>query len=68
MSRSILLRPKGGGTGGDGDMTKDVYDTNADGVVDTAEGVKSGASLPESASEGHMFFKTDTNELYVWHD
>jgi len=56
-----------GGTG-NGDMQTATYDTDIDGVVDKAEGVVTGTTLPDTASDGELFGKTDSKELYIWFD
>jgi len=51
-----------------GDMETATYDTDIDGVVDKAEGVVTGTTLPGTASDGELFGKTDSKELYIWFD
>jgi len=53
---------------GAGDMQTATYDTDIDGVVDKAEGVVTGTTLPGTASDGELFGKTDSKELYIWFD
>jgi hypothetical protein len=53
---------------GAGDMQAATYDTDIDGVVDKAEGVVTGTTLPGTASDGDLFGKTDSKELYIWFD
>jgi hypothetical protein len=51
-----------------GDMQTATYDTDVDGVVDKAAGVVTGTVLPDTASDGDLFGKTDSKELYIWFD
>jgi len=51
-----------------GDMQTATYDTDVDGVVDKAEGVVTGTVLPDTGSDGELFGKTDSKELYIWFD
>lgn len=51
-----------------GDMQTATYDTDVDGVVDKAAGVVTGTVLPDTASDGELFGKTDSKELYIWFD
>ena len=52
----------------DNTLAVTTYDTDADGVVDKAEGVVTGTVLPATASDGELFGKTDSKELYIWFD
>jgi hypothetical protein len=57
-----------GGDGGglDSDvMSKSTYDIDEDSVVDKAEAVNKGTSLPGSPSEGDMFLNTTDDHLYI---